>query len=204
MFKKVASHIADQLEENGIVKSEDKSLYSYGLQQGFTMLLNFSTTLILGFVFGKVVQSILFTALYMPIRRFAGGFHAKTPVQCYIYSTVMTAVVLWLTQLLDRYVCILIFLSAFGAITIALLSPVEDIHKPLEWVEQCVYRRKSLLILMLEIVIVIISLLLKLHSILSVTALTLFSTGILVVLGKIKNRFITNQGILNEKAKNNI
>ena len=187
MFKKLASDITDLMEETNSIKCEDKAIYTYGIQQGLMILLNFLTTMILGCLFGKILQSIIFTALYMPLRRFAGGFHAKTPMRCYIYSTLMVVLVLLLSQYLEQHFWILITLSVFSMVAIALLSPVEDIHKPLDEAEQCVYRKKTICTLGIELLIIIFFALFGLVSLLSIASLDLLTVGILLILGLIKN-----------------
>lgn len=187
MFNRIASQIADQLEASGIIESEDKSLYSYGLQQGLTILLNITTTIILGCIFRKVIQAILFTVLYMPLRRFAGGYHAKTPMRCYIYSSLLITLVLMLSQYLEQHFLMLIILSVLSAVAIALLSPVEDLHKPLDDTERWMYQKKAIWTLGIELVITLVSALLYLNSLLVIVALNLLTIVLLQIAGKVKN-----------------
>ena len=193
MFNKIASQIADQLEASGIIKSEDKSLYTYGLQQGLIILLNITTTIILGCIFGKVVQAIMFTVLYMPLRRFAGGYHAKTPMRCYIYSTLLVAVILILSQYLEQHFWMLIILSVLSAVAIALFSPVEDQHKPLDDTEQWMYRKKAIWILGIELFVTLVAALLYLNSLLVSLTLNLLTVGLLQVIGCVKNAINKNR-----------
>ena len=187
MFIKIASQIADRLEEVGIIDSENKSLYSYGLRQGFTIILNLTTTIVLGCIFDKILQAILFTALYMPLRRFAGGYHAKTAMRCYINSTLLITLVLLLSQFLEPHFWILIILSVLSSVTVALLSPVEDSHKPLDDTERSVYRKKAIITLCLELSIVLLSVLNNVNSLLVIATLNLLVVSLLQIAGKFKN-----------------
>lgn len=82
----------------GTISEERFSICRYGIKQLFSVCLNLLTTLCIGMVFGLVWESVLFTAAYIPLRSFAGGFHAKTPVRCYWYSAAMIVIVLALLR----------------------------------------------------------------------------------------------------------
>lgn len=62
----------------GLIPSADVSLYIWALDYLFFNLLTWGTLLFLGFVFNCVPRCLLFLILYLPLRIYAGGFHAKT------------------------------------------------------------------------------------------------------------------------------
>ena len=78
MFYRLSERIADGFEKQRVITSEDKEIYRYGVQQGWNLLLNLLTTIVIGVVCGMFWESVLFIVAYMPLRSFAGGFHAKT------------------------------------------------------------------------------------------------------------------------------
>ena len=80
MFAKLSDTIARSFVARGTISEERFSICRYGIKQLFSVCLNLLTTLCIGMVFGLVWESVLFTAAYIPLRSFAGGFHAKTPV----------------------------------------------------------------------------------------------------------------------------
>ena len=61
----------------GLIPSADVSLYIWALDYLFFNLLTWGTLLFLGFVFNCVPRCLLFLILYLPLRIYAGGFHAK-------------------------------------------------------------------------------------------------------------------------------
>ena len=101
MFAKLSDTIARSFVARGTISEERFSICRYGIKQLFSVCLNLLTTLCIGMVFGLVWESVLFTAAYIPLRSFAGGFHAKTPVRCYWYSAAMIAIVLALLLLIS-------------------------------------------------------------------------------------------------------
>lgn len=66
MFSKVAETITQKLEENNTIQSENREIYRYGFQQGFTILLNIVTIVIIGVVLKSLLQALLFMMFYFP------------------------------------------------------------------------------------------------------------------------------------------
>lgn len=72
-----------------VVKEGDTEKYIYGINQIFVSVLNVSSTLIIGWIFSVVLEIEVFMTTYIPLRSFAGGYHAKTPLRCYLLSLMM-------------------------------------------------------------------------------------------------------------------
>ena len=81
--------LVDALADSGVISSDDRTLYIYGFHQMGVTLLNFSTDIIIGVLTGMLLESLLFLAVYISLRKFAGGYHAKTELRCYGLSTLL-------------------------------------------------------------------------------------------------------------------
>lgn len=188
MFYRISDCLAEKFVKKHTIHSEEKEVYRFGIQQGLTIALNLLTTLVIGLVFQMVLESFLFLAVYIPLRSFAGGAHAKTANRCYIYSSVMIIAVLLVIKFfpLRNFICdCLSLISGFG---IFLLAPVETEHKKLDDLEKQVYRKRTRVILVVE---VIVQLLLSLtswnHGVMCFT-LAFVSLCLVMLAGIIKNR----------------
>lgn len=53
---------------------------------GITVLLNLISTIVIGVIASNVFESIAFFVFYIPLRSYAGGYHASTPRRCYFIS----------------------------------------------------------------------------------------------------------------------
>ncbi|MDE7104637.1 MAG: accessory gene regulator B family protein [Ruminococcus sp.] len=185
---KVAEKLADSLEENEIIKHDDRELYVYGLDQGFSIILNIITTLLIGLIFNTFFQLVVFMAAYIPLRSFAGGYHAKTPLRCYIFSIVMLVFVsLGMKNLVFRDVVNYVVL-AISAFIIFVLSPVEDKNKPLDKIELKVYRKRTLLILLAELIICVLFNVIDLHAVFISINYNLAVMSIIILLGMLKSK----------------
>ena len=99
IFVKLSCKIADRLEHCGIISKSNRTLYEYGLRQMFATILNILTMLLIGFIMGLAVPAMVYTIAYIPLRVYAGGYHASTPQRCWAFSAIM----LWIALCIVKY-----------------------------------------------------------------------------------------------------
>lgn len=186
VFTKIAEHLADKLEESHIIKNEDRELYVYGLNQGMMIILNLCTTLIVGLVLHTTVSLLIFSSAYIPLRSYAGGYHAKTPLRCYVLSTIMLVVVSIIMKHYSFNLPITILILLLSSTIIIWLSPVEDKNKPLDKQEMKVYKKRSLIILFSEIIICCLLIISVKKYYIIITNAIMIET-LMLAIGKIKN-----------------
>jgi len=126
---------------NGIIQEDDRELYEYALNILLTGILHFLLSLLIGLSLGMIKESLALFVSFFVIRKFAGGFHAAKPWQCYLFSIATNVAMLLLIKFLLKqndvfyYVCL-----CFPLPVILLLSPAESPNKPLSIKEKKVYR----------------------------------------------------------------
>ena len=193
MFAKTAKQLVVHLEENRIIKSDDRELYVYGFNQGLTILLNLVTTLGIGLLFDSTVQLVVFMVAYIPLRSYAGGYHARTPLKCYMISIIMliaVSICLRCIVLNHWWYWILVVLSI---ILIVFLSPVEDKNNPLDEIEATVYRKRAIIITMVEVVLSILFGILHISNLLSAMSFVFIIMSAMLVVGCVKNKLIAHR-----------
>lgn len=177
---------AHQLAMYDMIPAEDEALYSYGFRQGAVFLLNIATMLCIGWRMGMVKESITFMLAYLPLRRMAGGYHARTQLRCYLLGIVLTVSVLlavkWLPWNLPLYSVLLIVSSGI----IVWLAPVGDQNKPLDEVEKEMYGKKTRRILLLENIVFAGLLSIEFNILLKTLVMSLVVLSIIIVLGTTK------------------
>ena len=89
LLARLPGKIVNNLVHSGVIKEEDAEIYIYGINQILTSVLSVSSALIIGLIFGVFPEIAVFMAAYIPLRSFAGGYHAKTPLSCYVFSVIM-------------------------------------------------------------------------------------------------------------------
>lgn len=189
LLARLAGKIGNNLVHSGVIKEEDAEIYIYGINQILTSVLNVSSALIIGLIFGVFPEIAVFMAAYIPLRSFAGGYHAKTPLSCYVFSVIMLIVVsIGLKYLhLADWVYYAVFVAA--TLVVLVLSPVEDRNKPLAEIEQKVYKRRTILIAAVELTLAMLLKLLMLDDLFIATAYSFVVLSLMLIAGKAKNRF---------------
>jgi len=163
MFTGVAIKVVENMEKNDVIAYEDREIYLFGVQQSLIILLNLLTMAIIGLTLGAFGHIVTFSIAYIPLRSFAGGYHASTPMKCYIASSAMIVCVALLSRLVFiENIPIIILLLLIGII-IMVLSPIGNENKPLDSLEKKVYKKKAVTICIIQIVIAVIFLSLSVH-----------------------------------------
>ena len=82
---RIALSISNTLAENNIIKKEDVAIYKYGILLFLTSALEIGIILILSLFIGNFIETIIFFVAFLPIRVYAGGYHADTKLRCFLY-----------------------------------------------------------------------------------------------------------------------
>lgn len=186
---KFAKYILEKFILQQGTSDNDKIVYLYGLSAGITILENIVITLILGYIFGNLIQTMIFLLSYIPLRSYAGGYHAKTEQVCFIFSTLLIIVVEIFFSIFFRFNYV--ELMGFVMISIFLIvinSPFESEKKSLSNGERKFYKRTVKVVLGLESIVILICVVNKQSVIFSGIAAAIFSEAILITFGSFVNR----------------
>ncbi len=181
---KVFDKITEKLASNNIISYEDKDLYTYGFQQGSLLLLNLITTIIIGLIFNMLWQCIIFSVAYIPLRSYAGGYHAKTQLRCYLFSVAMIIIVVLIIKYVPWFDLSIIIITLISSGVILSLAPVEDSNKPLDSKEIQVYKKITRLILLFEVFLVCVFIDLGYSEVSICIMMALTTLGVMLVLGE--------------------
>ena len=111
---------------------EKIELYEFAIYILFSSALHIGSMLIIGWLFGMMIESIIFYVSFILIRKFAGGYHAKTPLKCYFLSVltiVISLLVLKYLHINNVGFYILVSLTLVSIVVIMYLSPLNNIYK---------------------------------------------------------------------------
>ena len=143
-------------EEEMLFSKEDKDVYRYGYQLIKETLIQVVLALMIAVFLNKVSVLILFSAFFVPLRSFSGGYHAKNATLCAILSNLVLLATYWANDFLHKHplhvgyivVCMVVF-----AIVICALSPIDSRAKRLTDSQKIKYRRIVIGIVLIEMVI---------------------------------------------------
>ena len=152
LFRKAALKLA----ESGSIEEKYVELYVIAMQSLMAMLLNVATTLVIGYLLGMWWHSVILFAAFIPLRSYAGGYHARGYISCYLESCVILTAILLITRTIiqsPKPMLGLWILFLIAAVVVFLLAPLADENKPISEKEAIVFKRRARLILIVEIIV---------------------------------------------------
>ena len=133
MIARLSKRMASFFVRNEVIKSEDEEVYEYGLQLLLSTLFNGIIALVLAIISGTLWQCICYLAVFILIRKSAGGFHAKTHLRCCcILAVVLSLFIVFIKFVLTNiYTAITALAVVFSVAVILLFAPLEHENKPI-------------------------------------------------------------------------
>lgn len=126
-------------------QKDNFDLYEYAVYIILVSAFHIITIIALGLCFNLLVESLVFYLSFIVIRKFAGGYHAKTPTRCYIISIItivlMLCIIKWI--LIINYLSIyysLFFSELVCVLILCFLSPLDTENKLLNGKERTIYK----------------------------------------------------------------
>ncbi|MBQ8350234.1 MAG: accessory gene regulator B family protein [Ruminococcus sp.] len=187
MLERLSEKFAGKLISAGIISETNADVYVYGFFQLAMMILNIVTTIILGVLFKLLIPCILLNLSYIPLRMNAGGHHADSPMKCYINSAIMIAALLAVIKWIPIHPAISAVLLALSGIVIWILAPVEAENNPWNDTEKLIYRRRSIVILLIETIAFVISLFFMKNWISETIMLGIVTESLILIIGRFFN-----------------
>lgn len=148
--------ILEWLYKLGYVNESKDKIIELGLQRMKSTFTSIAFSAIVSWLMGDVIVGLLFELTYIPIRIYAGGYHAssKRRCECLSYGSLLLCMIL--IFYVPMKVEIMHVLLIFSGGIILLLSPIESPNKRLNSVEKNVYRRKSIIYLVIAVFVYVL------------------------------------------------
>lgn len=188
MFEKTAIKISSWMVRNKIIESDRIMVVKWGIRNILDTIFNIITFLIIGGFIGMVIETVVFILGYIPLRSFAGGYHAKTPLRCWMISNFILFVAMKMICYMEDYTSVSICLGIICVFVLIILMPVSDIHKPLDNNDKNKYKLIGVVILAIEITITIIFYIIAWKNIVYCFFSVWILLAVMLILGKLKNK----------------
>lgn len=149
--------LSHQMVEMGIIKAEDQDIYTFGIRNGFIILLNLFTALLIGLFTTKLLLVAAFTIAFMILRSYTGGYHSESHMLCYISSSLVLFIPIYTVQLFQQTkISVLGLILVVAVIVILILSPMDSRKRKLDQQERVYFGKRAKVILLAQIMILII------------------------------------------------
>lgn len=157
-MKHISSSIANQLGEYGILQEEDIDKCRYGLEIFISSVLEVFSIMMLSIFSKNFVETLLFFGALIPLRIYAGGYHADTKLRCYIISLVVYGIFSLLLKTVSNnvYMTFNIAELLFTLTAVCVAAPVVHHRRNVNDIEIQNYKKISITICAIQSVIILI------------------------------------------------
>ena len=182
---KLVDRILVQLQNANLIDTGETDIYRFGVECMLLKVIHYTSYLCIGFAMRMLIPLLVSTIVIMPLRKRAGGYHAKTRIGCYIFSCAVVAVVCILNKL-HMYLWLSISILCISNLIIGVECPVENENRTLDSEEKAKFRKQALLLMGLADVIIIAAM--AIGSIVSQWLVNgMLVVAFVTVLGKLNN-----------------
>lgn len=184
-MEELAHTLTNYLIRKNVIATERSSIYKYGFQVGLEVCLNTVISIVIAVLCHMEWETLVFFAVFILLRSYAGGLHLSTYSSCLICSCLSLLGLLLVVKYLNIDNLFALGIVFISLIVIKLMAPVEDINRPISPSELSNFRKMLNRSIIKIIVLSIIFYLMELdRMLLMISVTTVFMVGILV-LGKI-------------------
>lgn len=188
-MKKEQNFLVNSFLQNGIISKEDIEIYQFGIECFILKFVNCLSYIIIGFLMKMPLELFLMGGILIPLRRSAGGYHAKTRAGCYLFSCIVVTLALSLCRI--QFVHYIWYVMLFIAdLFIILLAPVDNENKIMDTSEKAHFRKKTMKLLIITNILCSVGILIKNRQLFVPMIMGIVVSAFLVVLGKYKNRIL--------------
>ena len=148
----IAKFVDHQIRKNRIDPSEAE-VYEYGYRLLIEKICALILTFVIAVLFHAWLEIIIFCIAFIPVRTFAGGYHAKHSLCCMVLS----AGVLIFNILIGRWLLTIVFasyallLEAILFPVIVWMAPVENSNRRISESERRYFKRVVLVLYVVEV-----------------------------------------------------
>lgn len=183
---RVGKGLAGRLLRDGIISQDEVEIVEYGLENLGSSLLGMSVTLMIGYFFDFLLGSFMLWLLIFPLRKNAGGYHAETKVRCLLFSSSILLLSIICFQQMKWSETVYILVTVFSFLIVFIMAPIGNNNKHLDQTECKVYRRRTRMILFLEMGLFVVALAFRWKMLIVVVTMVFSIVGVSLMTGRIK------------------
>lgn len=155
MIRRLSRSIVNWQISKKIIISEQSALYFYAYEILMNQTINILIAILIAFVLRATMPVFVFFVSYLPLRAYCGGHHAKTNGGCAIVSAILIVIVCCLEKIIPGELAFFLSPICFviSGASIFVYAPVSSINKPLDELETRHYRKKSIIIWLMQVIV---------------------------------------------------
>ena len=152
-MRNISTGLADHFLAKGFISDSDRDIYVYGAEILLNTITFFITSLILGILTGRVMDTLIIFAVFMPVRSLVGGYHAASGEKCLVISLA----VMYAIMVAYPHVSVLpaAGMVAFSNWVVFMYAPVLHAHCPHSFDYRKVLRKRARMLAVCVTVIIV-------------------------------------------------
>lgn len=165
-------------------------IYTYGMELILSSIAETFILIVLGVVFSRFLETLIFIISFSSIRFFTGGYHAQSYLKCAVVTVIVYLLVIISYDLFKEVyfrfqIGVIAFVFLLSFVFIYIFAPIENANKTIENKQKT--KKVAFIILLLEYVLIVTGLLAN-FSFLLVVLPTVLSVDVLMILEIIRKR----------------
>lgn len=150
-------------------------------------MTNILTTIIVGIIWGKLDEVIVFLVLIIPLGSIAGVYHAERSLSCFFASLSLYFITMLLSDKMIFNIKLYFVVFILFAVLIGIMTPVDSVYKKLQSEQRNFQKKQYRFLVVMISVIFLLFINLRSKTMCNIVVLVLFFVTLTQVLGIIKN-----------------
>ncbi len=188
MISMVSAYLASVLLHERVIGPDDREIYQYGFEITIANMVNGIIVILIGAGFRKIPETVIFYLAFVSLRFFCGGYHADSYSRCFLSFALTSALCLaasgWIAR--DESILSGLFFLASALLWLCIfkMAPLEHENRPFTYEERIRFRKRSIQVLGVWILVGIVLWAAHLTQILASLISTFIAVAILMIGGK--------------------
>lgn len=157
-MKCISATIANALWNQGIIQKDDIEACQYGLAIFLSSVIEIASILIISVFVGNFSETVLFFTAFIPLRIYAGGYHADTRIRCYLISLAVYGIFTLVMNVFPKniYAILIVLCTICSLIVVLVKAPVIHKNKSVSEFEVKHYRKFSIMVCSIETAVILL------------------------------------------------
>lgn len=130
MLQTLITISTNYLVHKRVIDEDDRDIYEYGFHVAYNNIIDIVSIIIIALLFNTVPETIVYHVSFILLRSTAGGYHTKTHLRCFMMSTIIFIISLFLVTRITLPI-ISIGLACLSTILIWAKAPIEHENNPM-------------------------------------------------------------------------
>lgn len=190
MVSKLAKNIAHFFVVQKIVEKPKEAIYAYGMELLLSDVLNTLIVLLIALISHTLPAVIIFSAIFMGLRKFVGGYHANSHLSC-IFTLVVVMLIFsyGICNVSEKYAWVV----SIGFVVISIpvvfnLAPVPHPNKPVSDGKKAKLKKRSRILILFLSMLAFTLIIFRLNTISLYVSSGIFLSAFAAVTGSRLNR----------------